>query len=143
MASDALADELGPAAAAGAEAPSGIDELDPSLVEGHRSYYEREVPFEIRAGSGVDSDADGAGAVGSLEAVRVKILILGDEGATTRARESAQACVRSRLHTCGRVDKCARACCWCLAHPRREAGPGSRTHFARQLPRAPARRASG
>jgi hypothetical protein len=27
---------------------TAIDEMDPSLAEGHRLYYDREVPFELR-----------------------------------------------------------------------------------------------
>lgn len=42
------------------------------LVEGHKLIYDREVPFELRIH---DSDG-GPQEVGTLEAVRVKILIL-------------------------------------------------------------------
>ena len=50
---------------------SGIEELDPSLSEGHRLIYDREVPFELRL-----EDTNGPQEVGSLEGIRVKILII-------------------------------------------------------------------
>ncbi|ESS28532.1 hypothetical protein TGDOM2_301420 [Toxoplasma gondii GAB2-2007-GAL-DOM2] len=55
---------------------SAIDEMDPSLADGHTLVYSREVPFEIRlqeTGSSLPGD------VGRLEPIRVKILILGEE----------------------------------------------------------------
>jgi len=52
-----------------------IDEMDPSLAEGHRLTYEREVPFELR----IQEGEGGPQEVGTLEAIKVKILILGDE----------------------------------------------------------------
>eukprot|EP00930_Biecheleria_cincta_P052811 TRINITY_DN38103_c0_g1_i1.p1 TRINITY_DN38103_c0_g1~~TRINITY_DN38103_c0_g1_i1.p1 ORF type:complete len:254 (+),score=54.42 TRINITY_DN38103_c0_g1_i1:32-793(+) len=54
---------------------SSIEEMDPSLAEGHRVVYDREVPFELRV---QDADA-GPQEVGTLEAIRCKILALGDE----------------------------------------------------------------
>ncbi|PHJ25968.1 alpha--mannosyl-glycoprotein beta-2-n [Cystoisospora suis] len=55
---------------------SAIDELDPSLADGHVLIYSREVPCELRL-------EDGSGGppkdVGRLEPIRVKILLLGDE----------------------------------------------------------------
>mmetsp|Transcript_55458 Transcript_55458/g.159473 ORF Transcript_55458/g.159473 Transcript_55458/m.159473 type:complete len:247 (-) Transcript_55458:74-814(-) len=54
---------------------TAIEEMDPSLAEGHRVVYDREVPFELRV-----QDADiGPQEVGTLEAIRCKILALGDE----------------------------------------------------------------
>lgn len=50
---------------------SGIEELDPSLGDGHRLIYDREVPFELRL-----EDTNGPQEVGSLEGIRVKILII-------------------------------------------------------------------
>jgi len=50
-------------------------EMDPSLSGGHRVLYEREVPVEMR----VQQVADSPQEVGTLEAVKVKILLLGDE----------------------------------------------------------------
>ena len=65
---------------------TAIEEMDPSLgknivfivfklmiiAEGHRIIYDREVPFELRIH---DSD-NGPQEVGTLEAIRVKFLIL-------------------------------------------------------------------
>mmetsp|Transcript_18741 Transcript_18741/g.30381 ORF Transcript_18741/g.30381 Transcript_18741/m.30381 type:complete len:240 (-) Transcript_18741:32-751(-) len=54
---------------------TAIEEMDPSLAEGHRVVYDRECPFELRV-----QDVDtGPQEVGTLEAVRCKILALGDE----------------------------------------------------------------
>mmetsp|Transcript_10496 Transcript_10496/g.29171 ORF Transcript_10496/g.29171 Transcript_10496/m.29171 type:complete len:251 (-) Transcript_10496:85-837(-) len=54
---------------------TAIEEMDPSLAEGHRVVYDREVPFELRV-----QDADtGPQEVGTLEAVKCKILALGEE----------------------------------------------------------------
>ncbi len=53
-----------------------IDEMDPSLAEGHKLIYEREVPYELR----IQEGEGGPQEVGTLEAIKVKILILGDEG---------------------------------------------------------------
>jgi len=61
---------------------SSIDEMDPSLSGGHRLLYEREVPFELR----VQQAAEAAQEVGTLEAVKVKLLVLGDEGAPSAVR---------------------------------------------------------
>ena len=61
---------------------SSIDDMDPSLSGGHRVMYEREVPFELR----VQQMADGPQEVGTLEAVRVKVLLLGDESAPSAVR---------------------------------------------------------
>uniref|UniRef100_A0A7S0XE79 Spindle assembly abnormal protein 6 N-terminal domain-containing protein n=1 Tax=Mantoniella antarctica TaxID=81844 RepID=A0A7S0XE79_9CHLO len=61
---------------------SQLEELDPSLSEGHRLFYEREVPFELRSADGVEE----AQEVGALEAIRVKILTIGEEDAYTAMR---------------------------------------------------------
>ena len=53
---------------------SAIEELDPSLGEGHRISYDKDVPFELRL-----EDNNGPQEVASFEAVRAKILILGDD----------------------------------------------------------------
>ena len=50
---------------------TGIEELDPSLSDGHRLIYDREVPFELRL-----EDTNGPQEVGSLEGIRVKLLII-------------------------------------------------------------------
>lgn len=60
---------------------SAIEELDPSLSEGHRLAYDREVPFELRL-----EDTNGPQEVASFEAIRAKILIIGDEGVSTQVR---------------------------------------------------------
>lgn len=54
---------------------SAIEEMDPSLGEGHRLLYEREVPFELR----IQEDSRNPQEVGTLESIKVKILILGEE----------------------------------------------------------------
>ena len=59
-----------------------LEEVDPSLGDGHRIFYEREVPFELRSAQGNEEPRE----VGALEAIRVKILALGDEGAFTGLR---------------------------------------------------------
>ena len=56
-----------------------LEEVDPSLADGHRIFYEREVPFELRSAQGNEEPRE----VGALEAIRVKILALGDEVAFT------------------------------------------------------------
>ena len=61
---------------------STIDDMDPSLSGGHRVVYEREVPFELR----VQQAADAPQEAGTLEAVKVKLLLLGDEAAPTAFR---------------------------------------------------------
>ena len=53
-----------------------IEEMDPALSEGHKLFYEREVPFELR----IQENEGGPQEVGTLEAIKVKILVLGDEG---------------------------------------------------------------
>lgn len=60
---------------------SQIEELDPSLSEGHRLAYDREVPFELRL-----EDNNGPQEVASFEAIRAKILIMGDESSPTNIR---------------------------------------------------------
>eukprot|EP00802_Teleaulax_amphioxeia_P017944 Tamp_18117.p1 GENE.Tamp_18117~~Tamp_18117.p1 ORF type:complete len:237 (-),score=75.62 Tamp_18117:636-1283(-) len=53
-----------------------VEEQDPSVAEGHRVLYDREVPFEIRNQT---DPHDSAQEVGTLEAIKVKILIMGEE----------------------------------------------------------------
>ena len=55
---------------------TAIDDMDPSLSEGHRIVYDREVPFELR----IQEANSGPQEVGTLEAVKAKILILEDQG---------------------------------------------------------------
>jgi len=47
--------------------------MDPSLIDGYRVIYDREVPFELRLQDGVSKPME----VGTLEAIRVKIMIQG------------------------------------------------------------------
>lgn len=54
---------------------SAIEEMDPSLADGHRLLYDREVPFELR----IQDPSSGPQEVGTLESIRVKVLLLGDE----------------------------------------------------------------
>jgi hypothetical protein len=61
---------------------STIDDMDPSLSGGHKAVYEREVPFELR----VQQAADAPQEVGTLEAVKVKLLLLGDEASPSAIR---------------------------------------------------------
>ena len=50
---------------------SQIEDLDPSVQGGFQVVYDREVPFELR----VQESTDGTQEVGTLEAVKVKILV--------------------------------------------------------------------
>ena len=52
-----------------------IDEMDPSLADGHRIVYDREVPFELR----IQDNDTGPQEVGTLEAIKLKILVLGED----------------------------------------------------------------
>lgn len=56
--------------------------MDPSLSGGHRVVYDHEVPFELR----VQQVADAPQEVGTLEAVKVKLLLLGAEGKPSAVR---------------------------------------------------------
>lgn len=51
------------------------EQMDPSLVNGYYIFYEREVPFELRVSEAADMPQE----VGALEAIRVKILLKGDQ----------------------------------------------------------------
>merc|ERR1719345_108115 len=61
---------------------TAIEEMDPSLAEGHRVVYDRECPFELR----VQDAETGPQEVGTLEAVRCKILALGDDPSPQHCR---------------------------------------------------------
>jgi hypothetical protein len=52
-----------------------VDEMDPSLAEGHRIIYDREVPFELRIQEAGQTPQE----VGTLEAIKVKVLLLGED----------------------------------------------------------------
>ena len=47
-----------------------IEDMDPSLTDGHRIMYDREVPFELRTQESAQKPHD----VGTLEGVKVKVL---------------------------------------------------------------------
>eukprot|EP00953_Heterococcus_sp_UTEX-ZZ885_P038594 19807-Heterococcus_DN1.PRE.4 len=54
---------------------SNIEELDPSIADDYRVLYDREVPFELR----VQEGTDGPQQVGTLEAIKVKVLVQGED----------------------------------------------------------------
>jgi hypothetical protein len=71
----------------GLETHAHVEEVDPSLAEGHTVIYDREVPLEMRAEEGAGAGAGGRRElVGSMEAIKVKILTLGDEFALQQVR---------------------------------------------------------
>ena len=47
-------------------------ESNPNVAEGHHLLYDREAPFELR----IQDPNNGPQEVGTLEAIRVKILVL-------------------------------------------------------------------
>jgi len=51
---------------------TAIEEMDPSIADGYRVIYDRETPFELR----LQDSEDGPQEVGTLEPIKVKILIL-------------------------------------------------------------------
>ncbi|GMI62599.1 hypothetical protein ScalyP_jg1629 [Parmales sp. scaly parma] len=53
---------------------TSIEEMDPSIADGYRVIYDREVPFELRM-----DVQNGPQQVGTLEAIKAKVLVLGDE----------------------------------------------------------------
>jgi len=61
---------------------SSIEEMDPSLAEGHRVVYDREVPVELR----VQDSETGPQEVGTLEGLKCKILSHGGETSPQHAR---------------------------------------------------------
>lgn len=58
-----------------------IEENDPSLAEGHRLVFDREVPFELRL-----EDNNGPQEVASFESIRAKILITGEDNNPNQIR---------------------------------------------------------
>jgi len=60
---------------------SQIDELDPSLADGHRIIYERQVPFELRL-----EDTNGPLDAATFEEIGAKILIVGDDSNPSHIR---------------------------------------------------------
>lgn len=61
---------------------SALEEMDPSLSDGHRVLFDREVPFELR----IQEVGSGLQEAGTLEAVKTKILQLGHEGSPAHIR---------------------------------------------------------
>ena len=60
---------------------SQIEELDPSLADGHRMIYERQVPFELRL-----EDTNGPQDSATFEVIGAKILIMGDDSIPSHLR---------------------------------------------------------
>jgi len=60
---------------------SAIEEMDPSLADGYHIIYDREVPFEVR-----NQFENETVRQGTLENIKVKILMLGSEDAPTSLR---------------------------------------------------------
>ncbi len=58
-----------------------IEEMDPSLADGFRIVYDREVPFELRPAT-VEREEN----VGALEGVKVKVLVQGEDSSITALR---------------------------------------------------------
>lgn len=54
---------------------NSFDEMDPSLSEGHRLLFDKEIPFELRIPQSTNNSAD----LGTIENIRVKVLLLGEE----------------------------------------------------------------
>ncbi len=59
-----------------------IEENDPSLTDGYRLLFDREVPFELRIGD----DSSGPQEVASFESIRAKILSIGDDSSPGQIR---------------------------------------------------------
>lgn len=51
---------------------TAIEDLDPSLAQGHIVMFDREAPFELR----IQDPGQGPQEVGTLEAIRIKVLLL-------------------------------------------------------------------
>ena len=60
---------------------SEIEEKDPSLSEGHKMLYDREVPFELRL-----EDNNGPQEVASFEVLRCKILVKNEDSSQFQIR---------------------------------------------------------
>ena len=67
---------------AGMDASDSLEALHPSLEAGFAVLYDREVPFEMR----VQQEVGEQEQVGTLEALRTKILLLGNEDNPTAVR---------------------------------------------------------
>jgi hypothetical protein len=57
-----------------------IEDMDPSVADGFRIVYDREVPFELRPADSKEHD------VGALEGIKVKVLTSGEEHSITALR---------------------------------------------------------
>ena len=55
---------------------AALNEMDPSLEGGFKIQFDREIQIELRL---QDSNQANSDAVGTLEAIRVKLLTLGDQ----------------------------------------------------------------
>jgi len=60
---------------------TSIDEMDPSMMNGFRTIYDREVPFEVRTKSGEERTKQG-----TLESIKIKILVAGTDDNPTVVR---------------------------------------------------------
>jgi hypothetical protein len=65
-----------------------IEELDPSIADGYRIIYDREVPVEVR-----NQTSDGNADNGTMEALKIKMLMLGPEEVSLTARLYVCVCV--------------------------------------------------
>eukprot|EP00916_Digyalum_oweni_P014738 GHVL01024131.1.p1 GENE.GHVL01024131.1~~GHVL01024131.1.p1 ORF type:complete len:219 (+),score=29.31 GHVL01024131.1:410-1066(+) len=61
---------------------ASLDGMDPALAVGHKVIYDRECPFELR----LQDDTFGPQDVGTLEAIKCKILLLSDGQTTEEVR---------------------------------------------------------
>ena len=59
-----------------------LEELDPSLVDGYHVLYDREVPVELRHITSSDDEV----SIGSMESIKIKVLLQGAEDAPTSIR---------------------------------------------------------
>ena len=73
--------------------------LSPSPADDFRVIYDRECPFELRV---QDAASDGPQQVGTLEAIKVKMLIQGEDAGPTGIRIELSRCVRGRVGASGR-----------------------------------------
>lgn len=84
------------AASAADDASSGpspsLAALDPSLGDDYRPVFDREVPIERR----LQTD-ESVEEIGTLEALRVKVLVQGDEAAPTAVKMELTRCVSKRV----------------------------------------------
>lgn len=78
-----------------------IEEMDPSLADGFRIAYDREVPFELRpCTTGAAGEAVPEPQAGALEGVKVKIVTQGEENAITAMRVELSSDADLFFHYC-------------------------------------------